>query len=89
LRELSDDCGVKLLYILDLRNMGYSLLWKERLNRLELKELLVIIEELRNKLHKISEGKTLTDPEVIAASNMLDAVLNEYQKLMNNKTNCS
>ncbi|MBP2642468.1 MAG: Spo0E like sporulation regulatory protein [Firmicutes bacterium] len=52
----------------------------------ELKEILNIIEGLREKLGKMSKEKALTDPEVVSASQMLDAVLNEYQKLMKEKT---
>jgi len=55
----------------------------------DLKEILNVIEELREKLGKISREKTLTDHEVLAASQMLDAALNEYQKLMKNKANRS
>jgi hypothetical protein len=53
----------------------------------ELKAILETIEELRKKLNQLSEGKPLTDPEVIAASQMLDAALNEYQRLMKDKRN--
>jgi hypothetical protein len=52
----------------------------------ELQEVLKMIEELRAKMNKLSEGKSLTDPEVIAASQMLDAALNEYQRLMKNRS---
>jgi hypothetical protein len=37
----------------------------------------------------MSEGKSMTDPEVLSASQMLDAVLNEYQRLMKDKINHS
>lgn len=53
----------------------------------ELDEILEAIEELRAKLNKVAEGKALTDPEVLLASQMLDALLNEYQKLMKDRTN--
>ncbi|MBU2702247.1 hypothetical protein Ga0466249_003374 [Sporomusaceae bacterium BoRhaA] len=53
----------------------------------ELKAILETIEDLRKKLNQLSEGKPLTDPEVIAASQMLDAALNEYQRLMKDKRN--
>jgi len=55
----------------------------------DLKEILNVIEELREKLSKMSREKALTDHEVVAASQMLDAALNEYQKLMKDKTNRS
>ena len=51
----------------------------------DLEEVLKSIEELRNKLNKIAEGRKLTDPEVVSASQMLDVLLNEYQKLMKDK----
>jgi stage 0 sporulation regulatory protein len=51
----------------------------------KLQEISKTIAELRAKLNKIAEGKNMTDPEVVAASQMLDAVLNEYQKLMKDK----
>jgi len=37
----------------------------------------------------MSREKALTDPEVVSASQMLDAALNEYQKLMKERANCS
>ena len=45
----------------------------------ELEELIKQIEELRLNMIKIKEGKSYTDPEVIIASQELDAVLDEYQ----------
>lgn len=48
----------------------------------DLEEVLKSIEELRSKLNKVAEGRKLTDPKVLSASQMLDALLNEYQKLM-------
>ena len=51
----------------------------------DLEEVLKSIEELRSKLNKFSEGRNLSDPEVVSASQMLDALLNEYQKLMKDK----
>jgi hypothetical protein len=53
----------------------------------ELEEMMKELEELRANLHKITEGKTLTDPEVVVASQMLDAVLNEYYKFLKSKVN--
>lgn len=50
----------------------------------ELKELDTLISEMRNKLHLIIETKeNLLDPEVIAASQDLDRILNEHSKLIN------
>lgn len=40
------------------------------------------IEELRSNMIKIKEGKSFMDPEVIAASQMLDAVLDKYQEML-------
>lgn len=51
----------------------------------DLEEVLKSIEELRSKLNKIAEGRKLTDSQVVSASQMLDALLNEYQKLMKDK----
>jgi len=48
----------------------------------KVEELIEEIEELRSRLIKIKEGKSYTDPEVIAASQLLDAVLDKYQMMM-------
>jgi len=48
----------------------------------ELEELIRQIEELRLSMIKIKEGKSYTDPEVITASQMLDAVLDKYQEML-------
>ena len=49
----------------------------------ELEEIMKQIEELRLNMVRIKEGKTtLTDQEVITASQMLDATLNEYYKVI-------
>ncbi len=48
----------------------------------KLHEKLKRIEELRIRLNKISEGKNVTDPEVIFASQRLDDAITEYHKLM-------
>lgn len=48
----------------------------------ELQELIKQIEELRSTMIKIKEGKSYTDPEVITASQMLDAVLDKYQEML-------
>lgn len=53
----------------------------------ELLEIQEMIEILRDKLHQISTGKSLTDPEVIRASQMLDVLLTEYQRMLNEKIN--
>jgi hypothetical protein len=51
----------------------------------ELEELIKQIEELRSNLIKIKEGKSFTDPEVIAASQELDVVLDKYQVMLMKK----
>ena len=48
----------------------------------ELEELIKQIEELRLRMIKIKEGRSYTDPEVITASQELDAVLNKYHEMM-------
>ena len=53
----------------------------------ELEDVLKSIETLRSKLNKIAKEKNLTDLEVVSASQMLDVLLNEYQKLMKDKVN--
>jgi len=55
----------------------------------ELKEIMKIIETLRERLNKMSEEIALADPEIVAASRMFDALLNEYQKLIKEKANRS
>lgn len=48
----------------------------------ELDELLKQMEELRLSMVKIKAGKSFTDPEVIAASQVLDAALSRYQVML-------
>ncbi|MEG6584539.1 aspartyl-phosphate phosphatase Spo0E family protein [Dendrosporobacter sp. 1207_IL3150] len=50
-------------------------------------ELESIIEKLRSQLHQIAQGKCLTDPEVIRASQELNNMLNTYERLIGNKRN--
>lgn len=52
----------------------------------ELEELIKQIEELRLSMIKIKEGKSYTDPEVIVASQELDAVLDKYQEMLMKKS---
>ncbi|MFZ3129831.1 MAG: aspartyl-phosphate phosphatase Spo0E family protein [Desulfosporosinus sp.] len=52
----------------------------------ELEELIKQIEELRSNLIKIKEGKSFTDPEVLAASQELDVVLDKYQVMRMKKS---
>lgn len=51
----------------------------------EMEEILKQIEELRASMIKHNDEKSLTDPEVVTASQMLDAVLNEYYKMLRHK----
>ena len=51
----------------------------------DMEEILEKIEELREKMHKTAEVKGLADPETVVASQMLNAVLNEYYRLMKKK----
>lgn len=51
----------------------------------DLEEIMKLIDELRRKLHSKSEGKPLTDPEVVKVSQELNKVLNEYYRLLKEK----
>jgi uncharacterized protein YfkK (UPF0435 family) len=55
----------------------------------ELQEILKTIEEIRAKLNRIAEGKSLTDPEVVSVSQLLDGLLNEYQRMIKDKLDFS
>ena len=46
----------------------------------ELRELIIEIEKLRSNMAGIREGRSYTDPKVVAASQKLDAVLDKYQE---------
>lgn len=49
-------------------------------------KLMIVIKELRNELVNLANEKgTLLDSEVIIASKMLDAMLNEYERLLEEK----
>ena len=48
----------------------------------EFEELIKQIDELRSSMIKAKEGRSYTDPAVIAASQKLDAVLDKYQEMM-------
>lgn len=54
-----------------------------------LQEILKKIEEIRTELNQIAEGKPLTDPEVVSVSQLLDGLLNEYQKMTKDKLDFS
>lgn len=49
----------------------------------EIEELIKRIEELRLNMIKTKEERSYTDPEVVAASQELDAVLDKYELLTN------
>lgn len=51
----------------------------------ELRLLLLKIEDLRRQLNDLSQGRALTDPEILAASQELDKLLNEYYDLVAKK----
>lgn len=55
----------------------------------ELKILLNDIEKLRENLHKLINAKdvNLTDPEIITASQMLNAALVKYNEIVSGKMN--
>jgi len=48
----------------------------------ELEELIKQIESLRSEMIKTKECKSYSDPEVVAASQELDAVLDKYQVMI-------
>lgn len=51
----------------------------------EVQEIERIIEELRTRLHAKAKGRCLTDPEVVAASQELNQMLNKYERLLMGK----
>lgn len=52
----------------------------------KLNELAKQIEDLRSLLHFLSKNKELIDPELLAVSQMLDVVLNEYNRILKSKS---
>ncbi len=48
----------------------------------DIKELINRIEELRLNMIKAKEGRTYTDPVVVATSQALDDVLDKYQEML-------
>ncbi|MGE5416678.1 MAG: Spo0E family sporulation regulatory protein-aspartic acid phosphatase [Acidobacteriota bacterium] len=48
----------------------------------DLKRILEEIESLRKNLGNVMKDRDTTDPQVVAASQMLDAVLNEYYRVI-------
>jgi len=52
----------------------------------DLKDIMDEIEKVRNKMNEtLKEKGDLLDKEVIVASQILDSVLNEYYKILNEK----
>ncbi|EMS70616.1 aspartyl-phosphate phosphatase Spo0E family protein [Ruminiclostridium cellobioparum] len=53
----------------------------------ELQRLLDDIDKLRENLHEVisKKGINLTDPEIISASQMLNAAITKYNEIINKK----
>ncbi len=53
----------------------------------ELRELLKDIEKLRSSLHRLIEqkGEDFQDPEVISASEILNAAISKYNEMIRRK----
>lgn len=52
----------------------------------ETDQIIEMIKKLRNKLEELLTKNGIIDAEVLAASKILDAALNEYYKLLKEKT---
>jgi stage 0 sporulation regulatory protein len=52
----------------------------------EYDKLIEQIEQLRAEMVELIRKKHIADPEVIAASQMLDVVLNEYDRILRRKS---
>lgn len=48
----------------------------------DLEAIRKLIEEMRSRLHDKANGRCFTDPEVIKASQELNALLNQYERLL-------
>ena len=44
------------------------------------------IETVRKQLNKLAKEKALSDPKVVETSQLLDLLLNEYERLKNKKS---
>ncbi|QNK87772.1 aspartyl-phosphate phosphatase Spo0E family protein [Sporosarcina sp. resist] len=44
------------------------------------------IEKVRKQLNDLAKEKPLSDPKVVETSQLLDLLLNEYERLKNNKS---
>jgi len=51
----------------------------------DLKKMELLIEQMRKRLHDSLHGRCFTDPEVVKASQELNRVLNEYERLLKAK----
>ncbi|GBG56330.1 hypothetical protein SPFL3102_00459 [Sporomusaceae bacterium FL31] len=51
----------------------------------DIRQIETIIQELRARLHEIASKRSLTDPEVIKASQELDEMLIKYEKFFKMK----
>ncbi|MGG0822380.1 aspartyl-phosphate phosphatase Spo0E family protein [Paenibacillus turicensis] len=71
--------AIRIIFYLDIQSNA-----KDMIKMDEIKEILQKIEELRQQLNAF-QAKQLTDPEVIKISTELDQVLNEYQRMLNQK----
>jgi hypothetical protein len=48
----------------------------------DLEEMRRLIEAMRKRLHDTADGRCFTDPEVVKASQELNKVLNQYERLL-------
>ena len=44
------------------------------------------IEKVRKQLNELAKEKSLSDPKVVETSQLLDLLLNEYERLKNKKS---
>jgi len=51
----------------------------------EKQEIEFLIEKLRTRLHAKTNSGCLTDPEIVKASQELNEMLNEYERLISRK----
>jgi hypothetical protein len=61
--------------------MAWRKLWMT-----ELEVLKERIEALRAELHKLAENRSMQDKELLAVSEILDAAINDYYRLLAGKT---
>jgi hypothetical protein len=51
----------------------------------DIRQIEIIIQELRARLHEIARKKSLSDPEVVKASQELDEMLIKYERFFKMK----